>query len=236
MTMPAKTDPPKILYKYFPPERVNFIQTQEIRFSPPSEFNDTFDTFHSVPRKARGILDRLSLRRDLGVFCLTERSDNHIMWVNYAQSHTGFVIGFDTTTGFFEDDERSLRKVAYPPQPPTLLEPEENGCFYKSPDWEYEEEWRSVRRFQGNEGRLVPVDWQLIKQIIFGYKMAPWMISEMVSMVTLFGEQYGTGPECLHSAPSQSDWRFINEHKNYRSCEHCNGKGYTSSAVIKEPS
>ena len=36
----------------------------------------------------------------MGVLCLTERPDNHMMWVNYARNHTGFVIGFDLASPF----------------------------------------------------------------------------------------------------------------------------------------
>ena len=29
------------------------------------------------------------------ILCLTEQSNNHLMWVNYARNHTGFVLGFE---------------------------------------------------------------------------------------------------------------------------------------------
>src|ERR1035438_115641 len=86
-----KTALPPTLYKYYPPERVDVIGTLEIRFSAPSEFNDTFDTQHqlsttleaqSTPKqaliaKARSRIAQARFRDELGVFCLTAQPDNH---------------------------------------------------------------------------------------------------------------------------------------------------------------
>ena len=44
---------PPILYKYCPPERIDIITSFRIRFSPPSEFNDTFDTRFIPPVSER---------------------------------------------------------------------------------------------------------------------------------------------------------------------------------------
>ena len=75
----------------------------KLRFSRPSEFNDTFDTHYLVPRdqSTKRSLERVRLRAKLGILCLTEQSNNHLMWVNYARNHTGFVLGFDANAPFF---------------------------------------------------------------------------------------------------------------------------------------
>src|SRR5258708_6058609 len=39
-----------VLYKYLPPERIDILESMELRFSRPSEFNDTFDSQYLVPR------------------------------------------------------------------------------------------------------------------------------------------------------------------------------------------
>ena len=39
--------PPSVLYKYCPPARIDIFENFAVRFSPPSEFNDTFDTEYS---------------------------------------------------------------------------------------------------------------------------------------------------------------------------------------------
>jgi hypothetical protein len=51
ITVP-KTMPPSTLYKYFPPERIYIISDFHIRFSPPSSFNDVFDSYHSLPSRS----------------------------------------------------------------------------------------------------------------------------------------------------------------------------------------
>ncbi|EPJ44297.1 MAG: hypothetical protein OFPII_35920 [Osedax symbiont Rs1] len=37
-----------------------------------------------------------------GILSMTERIDNLLMWSHYADSHTGFVIGFDPSHDFFD--------------------------------------------------------------------------------------------------------------------------------------
>ena len=84
---------PTILYKYFPPERIDVFESLQLRFSRPTEFNDTFDSHYLVPTKQGlpAIANRLKLRSRLGILCLTEDPDNHLMWVNYAAKHTGLL-------------------------------------------------------------------------------------------------------------------------------------------------
>jgi hypothetical protein len=40
---------PRTLYKYCQPERLDILRDLKVRFSPPSEFNDTFDSRHLIP-------------------------------------------------------------------------------------------------------------------------------------------------------------------------------------------
>jgi len=186
----SKEAPQPVLYKYCPPERIDIIYSFRIRFSTPSEFNDIFDTL-SVPPPAsespRAMLTRARRRNGLGILCLTEESDNHLMWVNYARDHTGFVIGFRTSSPFFQADGTGLRKVIYDARPSES--PEEDACFYKSPDWKYEKEWRYVRTFGDSEDRLVNIyDENLIAEIIFGHSMKDGDISQIVSQVEAFTE------------------------------------------------
>jgi hypothetical protein len=227
ITIP-KTPPPSILYKYFPPERVDVIEGTAVRFSPPSQFNDAFDTFHLLPAAAalRVKAGRRTMRDELGVLCLTGRPDDHVMWVNYARNHTGFVVGFDAYSEFFREDHRELRKVIYQDSPPIFDAPSEDGCFYKSPEWRYENEWRCIRSFQDGAARHASFEWSMIKQIIFGHKMAQWLISDVIYSINAFEVAYGTAPEILFSKPSHTEWKFINQARKVHSCEHCNGKGY----------
>jgi len=67
---------PEVLYKYLPPERIDILESMELRFSSPSQFNDTFDSHYLVPRSQgiQGKTARILLRNRLGIFCLTEKT------------------------------------------------------------------------------------------------------------------------------------------------------------------
>ena len=76
----SKAALPPILYKYCPHERIDIIYSFRIRFSPPSEFNDYFDTRFVPPQasevetasqSARARLTRARQRDRLGILCLT---------------------------------------------------------------------------------------------------------------------------------------------------------------------
>lgn len=223
----AKSKLPPTLYKYCPPERIDILSDLRIRFSPPSEFNDTFDTqFRPAPSEKVSQSERAKLkiarsrrRNQLGILCLTKDPDNHLMWVNYARDHKGFVIGFRTDAPFFQAGGNGLRRVIYEPPPPDS--PEEDACFYKSEDWKYEKEWRFVRRFGESEDRLVAIhDENLISEIIFGHRMEDGDISKIVA----YAEDIA--PAFFLSTPDHSQRKFVNKRKAVTPCKHCYGSGY----------
>jgi hypothetical protein len=216
---------PAILYKYLPPERIDVLENMQLCFSPPSSFNDTFDTHYLVPKSQglKAIAGRLRLRTQLGVLCLTEQPDNQLMWVHYARKHTGFVVGFNANASFFRENTRTLSKVIYRSRPKVFSEADLNVCFYKPDVWNYEKEWRCVRSFQPSESRLVAIEPGLITQIVFGYQMETWQIARIV--------QYAKSYEMTHtqffvSAPSHKSWTFENTPKTMSACPNCDGNGY----------
>lgn len=220
---------PPVLYKYLPPERIDLLESMELRFSRPSQFNDTFDTHYLVPKAqgSKGTLARFRLRNRLGILCLSERPDNHLMWVHYARKHTGFVLGFDASADFFHEDSRILRKVIYQDGPSVLPEPDLTACFHKSKEWTYEQEWRCVREFESSEPRTVAINSLLITQIILGSQMETWQIARIV--------QYATAFEMTHtqfrlSSPSKNSWVIENNPKTISLCDCCGGNGYLMAA------
>jgi Protein of unknown function (DUF2971) len=223
-----QTTVPLTLYKYFPPERVDIIPVFQVRFSPPSEFNDAFDTYPLVRRDAGPLakVERSKLRSALGVLCLTEEADNHLMWVNYARAHTGFVLGFKADALFFEQDNRSLRKVIYQSSPPVLSPLDENGCFYKPGDWAYEKEWRCVRSFGKSESRLVEFEPALITEVVFGYRMERPNMSKIIYYAKALETYSEMKPTFSVSSPSHVSWKFVNRPKKVSSCSHCESEGF----------
>ncbi|MCL1066700.1 DUF2971 domain-containing protein [Shewanella olleyana] len=87
----------------------------------------------------------------IGVLSLTEKEDNLLMWSHYAESHSGYCIGFNSNHSFFKrkrsekDEFYHLRKVKYLPHRPSKMMVDMNGTdmlLLKSEVWEYEQEWR----------------------------------------------------------------------------------------------
>jgi hypothetical protein len=216
---------PATLYKYLPPERVDVLEDMELWFNRPSGFNDTFDTAYLVPRNQglRAQAARHRLRSQLGVLCLTEQPNNHLMWVHYAQNHSGFVLGFDARASFFRDDERTLGKVKYQNRPNVLLSADVTACFCKSTDWSYEQEWRCARSFQASESRVVEIEPSLITHIIFGWRMEAWQITRIMQDVTAYEM---THTQLLLSSPLHTSWTFENRPKTMSVCPSCDGNGY----------
>jgi len=87
----------------------------------------------------------------IGVLCLTSSWDDLLMWAHYAQNHTGICVGFDS--GF--DPYSTAQPVCYQ-EDRALVAPlhtvsreqrlVENVLFVKSPHWQYESEWRCIKR------------------------------------------------------------------------------------------
>ncbi|WP_084679877.1 DUF2971 domain-containing protein [Curvibacter lanceolatus] len=125
---------------------------------------------------------------NIGIFSLTETNNNELMWAHYANSHTGFAVGFDTETNFFSrrsNDPKlcgELTNVFYSDKAPTVyfepgvMEIPKNLFFTKTTKWSYEREWRLIRMLSAadsvvdNKIHLFKVDPPSVVSIIFGQK------------------------------------------------------------------
>lgn len=129
-----------------------------------------------------------NIERSVGMFCLTEKRDNILMWSHYSDRHTGVCLGFKRTG---EIMSRALQ-VNYSRDYPTLdyfktvAELESNNTtvaqraqrmwvdriyLTKSVDWEYESEWRVVDPSHGRGLQTFPAT--LIATVIFGCRIKP---------------------------------------------------------------
>lgn len=135
--------------------------------------------------------------KNIGVFSLTESNNNELMWAHYANSHTGFAVGFDTETDFFyrrKNDPKlcgELANVLYADIAPTIyLEPgvmeiPKDLFFTKTTKWSYEKEWRMIRMLSTADSvvdhkvHLFKVDPQSVVSVIFGQKF-PQLDKEVV--------------------------------------------------------
>jgi hypothetical protein len=110
---------------------------------------DVVKRSQDIPRILR-TLERSPERRrkQMGIFCMTSRRDNILMWSHYAAAHTGFCLGFRTANPFFG---QALPIEKYSSDRPclNLIEPPDSdqitkALLTKATDWEYEDEWRIV--------------------------------------------------------------------------------------------
>ena len=63
-------------------------------------------------------LEFQSHRKKMGVFCLSEKRDNLLMWSHYSYHHQGFCLEFSITNEFFRDvlpvtNGTSLRRISW---------------------------------------------------------------------------------------------------------------------------
>ncbi len=87
-------------------------------------------------------------RKQMGIFCMSSKRDNILMWSHYADAHRGFCLGFRTANPFFG---QALPIHEYSSDRPclNLIEPLDSNqiakaLLTKANDWEYEDEWRLV--------------------------------------------------------------------------------------------
>jgi hypothetical protein len=226
----ARAPLPTILYKYYPPERVEALEDQQLRFTAPSEFNDCFDTnFITSPKRAK---DHLSIRRkrsNLGIVCLTSDPNGHLMWVNYAARHTGFVVGFKTSDPVFSHGGAILDKVAYSDDGLRVVsDPAEfslDMAFNKHTAWRYEDEWRCVRSFANGDSRMMLYEWESVETIILGSQMQLHHVSRLLVLAAAIAAD-GHSVAVCESRPVDHERRFKHVPSLLKVCETCNGTGH----------
>lgn len=107
----------------------------------PTFINQIQDGFNQISSKYIGILSLSSINSSL------------LMWAHYANSHQGFVVEFDETNYFFNQQKhqndflRCLKKVVYSDKRPSLYLSDFNEYdifFTKSIEWAYENEYRML--------------------------------------------------------------------------------------------
>jgi hypothetical protein len=108
-----------------------------------------------------------------GVYCLSEKNDDILMWSHYSNGHKGLCIEFDASQDetFFWEATKIVYQEEYPIV--NIMEigkPEEfrKALLTKSNHWEYEQEWRILRfeREGGPGGHNFPP--KLLTGIILG--------------------------------------------------------------------
>jgi hypothetical protein len=99
--------------------------------------------------------DYTQLLSRAGVYCLSAKKDNLLMWAHYGNKHKGFCLEFSTEPkgSFFDNAEKVEYKSNYPVVRIFVadnLEWGKESILTKSVDWTYEEEWRLTSKFPGH--------------------------------------------------------------------------------------
>jgi len=169
-----------------------------------------------------------------GVFSLTSNPLKRTMWAHYAQGHTGFVVGFRTSTlQALEDDSSNartrigLRKVIYHDECPEIaweqmLEDDaefERFLLIKHSELTYEEEWRllmlpgddaTATRPLSGEDRIVCLPECAITNVVFGLRTGEEVKKEICSHL-----QSRVPPPELYQVVRGEGWQLQMEPINY---------------------
>ncbi len=112
--------------------------------------------------------------RTFGIVSLTSKRDNLLMWSHYSNSHQGFCVGLDKFI-LWNLIDGALTKVIYQNEFPSVgLFDDEPGALMnllstKSPEWEYEDEYRFIK-FDA-AGRVLKFPDDAVLEVILGYRM-----------------------------------------------------------------
>lgn len=113
--------------------------------------------------------------KSFGIFCLTEKNDDILMWSHYSNSHNGFCIGFDSRI-LFDSLQCTIGPVNYsndfPSVPLFELTPKDllRLIMTKSKHWEYENEFRIIKTLFPRVAFQIPNE--AFREIIFGCKIS----------------------------------------------------------------
>ncbi len=108
----------------------------------------------------------------IGLFSLSSVPDNILMWSHYSYNHTGFVIGFDSSSLLNDYDFDYIEPINYQKEYPIISGLDETTAqfykkfFYKSDLWSYENEWRISKNHIKN--RIIKIQPETIREIIIG--------------------------------------------------------------------
>jgi hypothetical protein len=140
----------RVLYKYLPTERIDVINSGNIRFTPLLSLNDPFE-YSLLIGKEEYALDPSVVRSDsepTSFISLSRNRSNILMWSHYADSHRGFCIGFNRNHKYFSRAE-PIRYRKFRSSLNGLKSQHSNSsnilkdvALEKAIDWAYEEEER----------------------------------------------------------------------------------------------
>lgn len=178
----------RTLYKYFPLQniehltRIKNLLEGTIYFSSPINFNDPFEMAPPLAPPHAEDFTRYVEQHHLDLTGVSKSAVNKlyktvvecirikrhpavtsVMWAHYASNHSGVCMGFDSAAQPFS----SANPVTYSGERPRIRPLEfwnddrsliDQVLYHKSSHWEYEQEWRCVKRSTSENERAYYLD------------------------------------------------------------------------------
>jgi len=151
-------------------EWCNFLRSNQVNPFEVPKFARMMTTNKVYAKES--IMSAINVRENLdGFLCLTASCDNLLMWAHYANDHKGVCLEFDVTKDL--DTFYFPKKVEYKPEliSYNYLRDQAKAAetlFRKSPDWEYEQEYRVLKI---NGYGLREIKRAALTSVVFGCRM-----------------------------------------------------------------
>lgn len=119
------------------------------------------EMLNEEPQYIEGLSHEFQSEFPVGIVCLTKTHKSLLVWAHYAAAHTGFVLEFDSTSSGFKR-LGALQMVTYTDSRPVYdgetgqHDLSEQLFSSKSPEWNYEQEYRMFRPFALCETETTP--------------------------------------------------------------------------------
>lgn len=159
-----------------------------------------------------GVLD------GVGICCLTKKPDNILMWSHYAENHKGFVVEFTlehkTNEMTMDNIEHKLFgwDVEYLEDMPIIVagsrgfDAVKDVFLIKSPDWQYESEYRVLSMKKGPGVHLI--DQSMITKIIAGVNITDDNYQELDYLVNMLSKKNKCNPKLVKAKMSSRQYRL----------------------------
>lgn len=129
-----------------------------------------------------------NVNKNFGIYSLTTKNSNLLMWSHYANSHRGFCVGFNTEK-MFNLVMGTVGPVIYDDKMPFVPMFEEGLGIEgvtkllntKSKEWEYEDEYRMVKSLAAN--KIFTFEDNIIEEVILGLNMTEPHKEEILEIV-----------------------------------------------------
>jgi hypothetical protein len=140
----------------------------------------TLEGKKEIVKLMEGMLDKLRTN-GIGIFSLSGKYDSVVSWAHYSNSHEGFCIGFDKEKLLDlinREESLDFAEVKYKEEYPIInvYRTDEHEkltklVWWKSIEWEYENEYRIV--WYDGANKKLPIDSAISGVVILGCRIDP---------------------------------------------------------------